>query len=129
MISSLAPAISQPVTGSRVIEGSFCLFFGNCRFWSESSNPRPVTLGAAWAAPAPNASVMHAARNNRFIVSPFAAKAGSLRRTAVREQVVPGAQRDARPTKRRAGRPLELVDRAPASVLDELNPPVLQEPA
>src|SRR5207237_10908162 len=66
----------NPVSGSRVIAGSFCLFFGNARLWSRSTRkfidthgPRgadtalPATGWTSARAPA-NGSRMSAVRRN-----------------------------------------------------------------
>src|SRR5436309_5491904 len=50
VISSFAPAIRTPVAGSRVIDGSFCLFCGNWSPWSRSTFTLEPTVGAAPAA-------------------------------------------------------------------------------
>ena len=55
LISSFAPAISTPVSGSRVIDGSFCLFCGNASPWSKSTSWLDEADGPA--APAAGAAV------------------------------------------------------------------------
>src|SRR5262249_32365728 len=45
LISSFAPAINAPVSGSRVIDGSFCLFCGNASPWSRSTSALNDTDG------------------------------------------------------------------------------------
>src|SRR5262249_35518760 len=69
LISSFAPAISTPVSGSRVIDGSFCLFCGKASPWSRSTSRLDDTDGPA----APVAGTAASGMASRPGIAPAAA--------------------------------------------------------